>query len=249
MSRQKRDGKVQLAKITRITNLTAFRKEGSVASRLSSSRTQKRITSAGTSVLCVQHLPRRRLGREASFVQEKHVHARTPKTLQRSETCFRLFVSLRYPYKPPITTLSILLKPILGGRKRHNAATVGNTTQASTNSKCTQAERQCSSEQVTVQSSTKKKRQGIQPVEHRGQRSKSREPHNSNVGEPSKRMDQDLETHMKLTSHGNSEMSLEPAREGRKGARSAGVRSYHSKPTHMKRFLVICTAQHNKTVA
>ena len=40
-----------------------FEDEGVVAPRLSSSCTQKRITSARTSVLWAQHLPRRRLGR------------------------------------------------------------------------------------------------------------------------------------------------------------------------------------------
>ena len=43
---------------------TVFRNEGVVAPRLSSTCTQKHITSASTSVLWAQHLPRRRLGRK-----------------------------------------------------------------------------------------------------------------------------------------------------------------------------------------
>ena len=73
---------------------TVFRDESSVAPRLSCGCTQKNITSAGTSVLWVQHLPRRCLGRKASSSQEKHALLETTTKLKTRSS---LLVSLMIP--------------------------------------------------------------------------------------------------------------------------------------------------------
>ena len=74
--------------------LQCFRDEGSVAPRLSCGCTQKNITSAGTSVLWVQHLPRRCLGRKASSSQEKHALLETKTKLKTRSS---LLASLMIP--------------------------------------------------------------------------------------------------------------------------------------------------------
>ena len=106
---------------------TVFRDEGVVAPRLSSSCTQKRITSAGMSVLwCATSAAP--MSAEKSSSSHENTHTQL-KQLQRIETCFSLPVSLRYLYMSLITPLSMLLRPILDGRKRQHAATMGNTGQ------------------------------------------------------------------------------------------------------------------------
>ena len=60
-----------------VFDFTVFRNESVVTPRLSSKCTQKRITNATTSVLWVQHLPRRRLGRRPTCLMKTHLTKKT----------------------------------------------------------------------------------------------------------------------------------------------------------------------------
>ena len=76
--------------------------------------------------------------------------------LQRNEHV-SVVASLRCMCKPPITTLFILSQPILDGRKRQNAATVGNKLTAS------QRQNQSSLPRTAAANPTPLERQNLQP--------------------------------------------------------------------------------------
>ena len=102
---------------------TVLKDGGVVAPRSSSSCTQKRITGARTSVLWVQHLPRRRLGRRPPPLKKNSLNQENVNELKMSQLVCVITIPVLVFHHNPLHTAAAL--PWWERRRSRSRSTVG----------------------------------------------------------------------------------------------------------------------------